>query len=524
MRRGSFICWCILGLLLIALPATAQEDATRTAQSATESVTPSVIPELPTLTYTPTPEPPTVVPTQPPTRIPTTTPQIDGDIIVNIGANLEFPDTVEFFLLLAEPIAGDTNIRLEIEAASLIEPVLATGTAEDFQVENEPERLIYRWQFEPDNAPSMFDTLTYRWSVLMPEGENTASSEVILTDPRAVWITSTLADGKLLVLNANRQRARLSSNLEQVYRFLQSLTGETPELHFMIYEDDLQPACGVNTCVAGLYADIYQRSGYIPLVTTDELEVDLTRQLVNTFYASLWEDADVPAWWLEGFSRYLSPMATPQMLLTSQTTERAGQTFSLEEMAVRPTETAQQSQWDAQAYGMVLYTLSQIGRDGLFELATVPGSKFAETFQTSTGQSINTIVPGWSRWIFTESAPAVYGLTPYLPATSTPSVTPTPSLTITPTFTSTGTSSATFTYTPDLRTQTEPPTVTPMPSATESPPTATPRSMNALLTPEPQSTNVVSTEGPDTRTIVVGTLILLIVILIVVFVMSMRRK
>lgn len=510
-------------LARMATSAITQDSATSTAQAATQQfITPSVIPDLPTLTPIPTEAPPTAVPTQPPTRVPTATPQIEGDLITDLGARIDFPDAVEFFLMLAALPEADTRVQLEIEAASLNQRVIVQGVLADFQPEDDAEsqRLIYNWQPAPDNAPVLFDTLTYRWTIEGEEADNIASDRVVFTDPRASWITTTIVDGHLSLVTAERSRSRLASNLDQIYRLLQAETGESPDLRFIIYEGGILPACGDEdeNC------DVYQRSGYIPLAASDGLEPDLTRLLVSAFYAPKWADAGVPDWWLEGFSRYLSPVTASQMLAVSQTAERSGLTFSLDEMAVRPVSAPQQAQWDAQAYGMALYVFSQIGREGVFELAGMPEPTFGESFQLLTEQRLNTLIPGWSRWIFTELAPVVYGLTPYMAVTSTPSITPTPSLTVTPTFTLTPTATATYTFTPDLRTQTEPPTITPLPSATDSPPTSTPRSMSVLLTPEPQSTTATSFEGVNTRMIVAGTLILLIIVLIVVFFLSMRRR
>ncbi|MBE2183439.1 MAG: hypothetical protein IAE89_08430 [Anaerolineae bacterium] len=514
----------MITLLLAAIPAFAQDNATSTAQAATESIrTLTVMPVLPTLTDTPTPAPPTVVPTQVPTRMPTATPQITGELIADTGARVIFPDAVEFFSRLAESVDAGTPIRLEIAGENFSEPVVVDGTAADFQTEDDAAQLLYRWRVELENAPVLFDTITYRWAISVGD---TASGEVKFTDSRAEWIAQRAADGGLLLMHSGRHRARLSSNLEQLYRLLQDLTGESPRFQFMIYEDGLRPACSEDSeiCQGDAYSDVYRRSGYIPVIASEALELDLARWIVLGFYAPNRADANVPDWWLEGLSRFLLPMATPQMLLASQTAERAGQTFTLEEMLMRPEAPISRRQWDAQAYGMVMYILNTIGRDGLFMLAEMPESTFAESYLLATGQDINTLIPGWSRWIFSENAAAVYGITPYMADTPIPSATPTPTLTWTLSPTPTLTASPTLTPTPDLRTQTEPPTITPMPSATDSPPTATPRSINVLLTPEPQASNSASIGESDIRTIVGGTLVLLIAALVALFALSMRRK
>ncbi len=525
MRRRRLINWCMTTLLLAAIPALAQDNhVTSTAQAATESIrTLAVMPVLPTLTDTPTLAPPTVVPTQPPTRVPTTTPQITGELIADTGASIIFPDAIEFFSSLTESADAGTPVRLEIVGESLSEPVVIDGTAADFQAEDDAARLVYRWQLELENAPALFDTITYHWVI---GTDDAASGEVKFTDSRAEWIAQSIADGGLLLMHSGRQRSRLSSNLEQLYRLLQDLTGESPRFQFMIYEDGLQPACpeDVGICREDVYSSIYRRSGYVPVLASEALESDLARLMIMGFYAPNWADANVPDWWLEGLSRFLLPMAMPQMLIASQTAERAGQTFTLEEMLMRPEEPISRGQWDAQAYGMVMYVLNAIGRDGLFALAEIPESTFAESYVLATGQDINTLIPGWARWIFSGNAPAVYGITPYMADTPIPSATLTPTLTWTLSPTPTLTATPTPTPTPDLRTQTEPPTITPMPSVTDSPPTATPRPITALLTPEPQASDGASIDESDIRAIVGGTLVLLIAVLIALFALSMRRK
>jgi hypothetical protein len=235
--------------------------------------------------------------------------------------------------------------------------------------------------------------------------------------------------------------------------------------------------------------------------------------MIETFYARLWQGANVPAWFQQGVQRlYLGGVGSTELGVSRQAL-RSAEPFTLLQMASPPTTAAQQVAWEAQSYGMVLMIAQQNSLQRVFDLvqASATAPDFATAYREVTGKNLNALIPDWRDWLFTTAAVEAYGLNVYQPPTFTPTVTLTPTLTRTP-LPPTETPTITPDYSPTprpTRTRIPPtPTLTPLPAqGFNLRPTAAP-------TPVPAPTSLIS-GVTDTQLVIFGVVAVVALFLLV---------
>jgi hypothetical protein len=272
---------------------------------------------------------------------------------------------------------------------------------------------------------------------------------------------------------------------------------------------------------------IYARSGYIPYDLSSS-RIAAARQvivddLVLASYASFWRGRSVPQWYRAGVQRlYADPNAKIILLSPALAASRANQLFSLDELDTVPSEEAREYEvWQAQSYGMVIYMADRFGIDTVIELATTARDydSFANAYDELTGEPIDSLIPSWEVWMFSDTAPSAYSVDLYGPPTSTPtripSETPVPP-TRTPFPTQTPTDTPTITNTPLPPTAT--PTVTPRAARDVFTPTPTPSP-----TPEPSGVQL-PIDTNNARFIFLGMIVASVLIIIVALIFGRRRS
>ncbi|MBZ0276447.1 MAG: hypothetical protein K8I60_09900, partial [Anaerolineae bacterium] len=300
---------------------------------------------------------------------------------------------------------------------------------------------------------------------------------------------------------------KLHSDLQPVYRLLSANLNRVPEFTIIVYNAGFDPGCGQDSqgnpvavapfsgdsipCDPALAQAIFRESNLSTVAaagSSTATRAALVNYLVSAFYEPAWAGRSVPAWFESGLQQFYLPDYKDNMLQPLVSAARSNRLFSLDEMALPPTDSRDTALWNAQTYGMVLYIAQEVGISGLFQLAYGIGSAtdFPAAYQTAIGQPVGALLPGLRRWIFTDGAASAFNLTAYQPAT------PTPTLTVTPTATLTFTPSATYTSTPTA-TMTGTLSPTPFPSHT---PTITPLPPKPSVTPRPAGSLRLPTETP----------------------------
>jgi hypothetical protein len=322
----------------------------------------------------------------------------------------------------------------------------------------------------------------------------TFGRSVPFTDARAgEWIVDEDPRGFFdLTYSGNLDPAAIRVALEGSYDLLETYLGQREIPHFILYPSDIPAGCFrtrtgepivfLNTpdggqqkaCNLALANRIYADSGYIVVeYPASSGPVEAIRQaLFDVFFNPVWEGVDVPLWFRQGVKLVYLTEGKADLLNRSRQAVRSGQVFSIHELQAPPTGPLR-SLWEAQSYGLVLYTATLTGVDGLFRFAANPSGRFETAYESLVGLSLETVLANWQNWLFSPQAESAYRYSVYMAETPTPTVTlsPTP---FPPTPTPIPTSTATHTFTPTVTGVLSPtPTYTATPSRTPIPPTPT---------------------------------------------------
>lgn len=406
--------------------------------------------------------------------------------------------------------------------------------------------LTFDYRFSLEALPRWFENLEIHWKITWADGvEQDAATSIPFTDSRAQWAQAFDPSGQIelvvldgINLNASQipvatlparrtpvdpntaptpenRASQIASGLWSVYELLAAQTGLRPAFRWIVYVPPLTPDCVKNPegtqvgvspngdivlpCDEAVAAAILRESGldWVPVdqASFDQIESQLTSRMVAPFYAAVWTDQTIPAWFRNGFEQFVSRTPKGDLLAPLQLAARTNRLNPLAE--AQPAEPEAAQLWSAQSYGLVLYLASRLGVQGVFDLArnVATAESFDVLLRTQLSRSENQLLADFERWLFSEAAISAFNLSLYQGPTPTPTVTRTPQPTITPSVTRTLTVTPSATVTGVLSpTPTQTPTATKTP--TRAPATVTPRPPGSLPTiaptaaPAPQGVQV----------------------------------
>lgn len=433
-------------------------------------------------------------------------PQPEQNYIIGWSSEVIFPQGVRFVITLARPVSEIASAALTIQPEGRPAAALDVNPNDAALVREPFSELAYVWQV-PRSAPlRLSEQVRFGWTTVTRSGEIARVEDTFIFDDwRVTWTRRDDAPLSLAVQaegmgSPDAAAARLRREMQPVYDLLAANTGRDETFNLLVYTQDA-PGCDVNrqgepvavgpTSGAALPCDpeladaIYRSSGFealrSPSSSLEALQTAVTAHLVRRFYR--WPDA--PDWFRAGVDAFYAPQPRPGDLSLLLNAARSSRLFSLAAMTRRP-EAANAELWLAQSYGMVLFTASQTGVPGLFQLVReADAAPFDPAFEAALGRPVSALLPEFERWIFSNAAASAFNYTPYQPVTATPTRTPTNTPTPTRTPTSTLTPSLTFTPQGFVPTATLPPTWTPTRTVSPLPPSVTPRPPGSLNTPTP---------------------------------------
>lgn len=471
------------------------------------------------LTETQTPTP-TVIPTiDPSTPTPTLTPRPQvAAFIFTWDEEMIYPQAVRFTLTVSRPINEIASLLLAIDSTSanprevvLTPASVVTRSAETFT------DFTFLWQVPATDPLPFQEAIDYTWLVTLVDGQTALVPGAFLFGLEDLtWVESTDPDGLLNLLYP--QGAILPDTIRaqfpQLYTTLSANTGLQPRFNFVLFSREvpfdpcfsetaetvilLGPKTNVEVpCITPVINGILNQLGYeqfqLETLTTANARDRILVEVINRFYAPIWEGRDVPAWFQTGLTYFYLPGQKLGQLENVRRNYRLQEPYTLAEMATR--DVANPTLWESQSYSMVLYIANRIGTQALYDLARTAGTEgesFAASYENAVGQPIEALLPTWRNWIYSDGAVAdanlnlYQGETPIPSATATitpfpPSETPTATDTFTPTATATPagfrpTATPIPTFTPSMTPTPEPPTITPRPAGFReaNPPTSVP--------------------------------------------------
>ena len=411
--------------------------------------------------------------------------QAQDDILPDIEyeTTLNFPVDVVFNAAVGFPPDQLQGLTLRYSVEGQPEVVVNFPGDIPYEIADTFTSARYTWVFTAETAPLIFGDVNYTWQATTADGTTFETSDSFLfQDERAQWRRSDTGLTNLELVAPTRginfNVHEIDAELRPVYERLSTETGATPLLRYFIYPTSLPFACDLNDegepeigkfvdgSTLNIICDLeqtrafYTSSGYIVLENLDEIDVEsFIADWVPLFYANAWAEASIPAWFLEGLARFYNE-DTDNVLNNSRRTLRTGSPLSLQAMSSIPEDETTRIIWEAQAYGMLIYTARLAGVEAVFELAQTIGEydNFQAAFDSVIGQPLSSLIPAWETWVFSSQADRDYVYRIYQPATLTPS--PTPTITNTP-LPPTATDTPTATNTPRPPTRT--PTITPVP-------------------------------------------------------------
>lgn len=468
-----------------------------------------------------------------------------------------YPDAVRFRLVVQRPAVDLATVTLTLRPTGQSPIDIPVNIRESLVFNQQFAELAYIWRIPSDSPPHLFSQVDYRWEVVTNTNETAVQQDhFTYSDLRTDWVQDADPDKRidLTVPATTDDPKHLRDSVRNVYNLLAANLGQKPALNVMIYTDalPLDPCAATANhvlvapdskvevpCTVGLANTVVRASGYLPLQVAEGRgpveQVALVQLLVDRFYAPLWGDKVVPAWFRAGLGQFYLPLEKSQQMQVARAAARHDGLYSLDALGTEPPlHTDQHDLWVAQSYGMVLYIADQIGVPGLFGLAKTLGQadSFEAAYQQVVGQPLAALIPGWQNWLFRDVAVSAYGYTPYLANTPTPTVTRTPTPfpptpTPIPSATDTFTPSATVT---GIRTATPLPTRTLPPTPTRGRPTPTPRPPGSIAmfpTDTPSPTPPLAIQLPQNQTVsvlVVAVIFLVLAVLVVVYINMLRRR
>ncbi len=451
------------------------------------------------------------------------------------GVEILFPEAIRFSANLTIPATSLTSASLTISPEGHQPISILVNAIQSAIVFSEPQgRIVYNWHIPLDDPLPLFTSVSYQWSFTAADGSvGTLQDSFVFSDPRVDWARTVSANNQFSIA-VPRSLNPLLDPLRQVNALLSRNTGLPLRENVIVY-DGLTPDCVPFTeqpdrlialsqdnqsfvyCTDGITDALFKKYRLLQRPPDTSAEDFLVGTLVRDAYAPLWKDKAVPDWFVDGLAQFYAPTPKNDLLAPAQQAARSGGLFNLEVMQAAQASTL----WRAQSFGMVLYIANQITPQGLFDLARVDAADFDAAYQAAVGSSISVLIPAWQQWIFTRAAESVYGITPYQPATQTPSITPSASNTFTPspTLTITPSVTPTITNTPFGVSNFAPaPTVTPSETPLPVPPSVTPRPAGSLPDATPVPTELQTTVAqPGFQAGIVTFLVLLLALLLFLF-------
>jgi hypothetical protein len=462
-------------------------------------------------------------------------------IVFSSNVQVIFPQAVRFTTIILRKPDEITRLALTIEqderAAETFEVNLDTAL---LQAEPNPE-FEFLWEIDPANPPALFSEINYRWQVQSQFNEDSAATGIFQwTDSRVLWESYQTPDERLtLAMPRGQGLASLAPQMAQVATQLETVTRQSLNARMVFYNErldangqcldeanDAATATPVpfaerivlcedeallrQTIENGSYA-LLRNSAPIPRVAADVISA----YMVELAYAPLWANANVPAWFREGWAILFSPAAKDLLYAPATNAAQANQLIPIDRLQQVPTDATSYALWRAQSYAMVLYMVDQVGLSQAYTMARELGNaNFEQAYEQASGQSLNSLLPALRNWLITADARRAFGLTIYQDATATLA----PSATFTP-FPATRTPRPTITPSPLPGTLTATPTLTRTPtrippSAT---PTVTPRPASSLFTATPVPAQNTPLIAPTTRTGVLALLVIIIAILLIIY-------
>ena len=542
LLRNSLRCGLIglMGLCWLGAPTP------NSAQEITETIIYTETPS-PTATRTATVTPGT------PTNTPTPTPSV-SPLISTWYEEVFYPQAIAFHIEIALPLAQIRALMLVLEIEGQAARTITMAELIRSSITDETHAVIdYYWSVPPENPPPFLSEVHYRWDVTTASGEFISAPGVAgYVDPDLHWVREDDPNNQLSFIYPEGaiSVSAVRDLLDQVYATLAGNVGDTPSFRLALYSNNFplercQPRRGGNgslvvigtrghemDCAQPIINTVIANTGYTPLKLTSERSFgvlqDVTRYMVDAFYAPKWTGREVPEWFKTGLTYLYLPGDRGYLLDTLRLAVRNRQLFTLEGMNIRPEwGSPQLLLWEAQSYAMVMYMTHPIGLAALFEFAnqTDDAESFAESYAAAMGQPLEALLPNLSNWVFSNAAADDFRLTLYQGPTPLPSFTPT--LTPLPP-TATATATVTPTITPTLtvtgyQSATPIPTLTPTLTLTREPPTVTPRPAGyRTATPVPATSDNIFT-NVGTTGIIIAVALAVGLILIVIFAATRRR-
>lgn len=465
----------------------------------------------------------------------TATPSATPAFALVTSADVAFPNAILFELSIALPIEQVERVSLTLGAETLVPLQIEFPARQAFAFADEYVVARYDWRIQ--DPPPFLSRVDYTWQVFSAQGIYEVAGSLTYVDERLDWQTLGAPEDAIRFIAPAilSERLRfLRPILQQAYALLETHTRQAPRFLFSVYPRGVPFACETDEqdapitrytvgaeivslpCDLGLAELSLRKLGWT--ATLNESQINrpqpALQQIFAGFYAPLWTGQAVPAWFQVGLERFYSPVSESGALEYSRQFLRNQRPLSLEQMQEAQID---DEVWRAQAYGMVLLMADKAGVPAIFELARrLESASFTEQYASIMGESLDLLIPSWQTWVYTRRAEQVYGYTPYLDLTATPSATPLPP-----------TPSATPSATPELEPS---PTTTPRlrPTRTPIPPTDTatplpPESFVVRMTPVP---NALSETGGalNDRTVISGLAIGLAIVALAALVGFLRRK
>ncbi len=471
--------------------------------------------------------------------------QPQQDYIIGWMAEAIFPQAMRFTVTLGRPTSDLSTVTLTISPEGLPAVQVTLNPAEAAILTEPYSELAYIWNIPRDTPPHLFSDVTFQWRIVSSQNEVAQIEDTfVFTDQ---WVEWERDEDSRLAFTApvgSPSLSRLRRDLSPVYELLSANVGRAPSFNLLLYTEDLSPdVCFRNDegdlvavgplsgvavpCDPTMADRLFDASGFdvVALAGTHSTQEAIAAYLTDSFYAPIWGDRQIPAWFRAGLQQFYAPSSKSSLLPVILTAARNERLFSLQEMDPAPNDDV--DVWRAQSYGMVLYIAEQVGVPELIDLANDLGAAetFEAAYQAAVGKSLTTLLVNWERWIFTDDAATAFSYTPYLVSTPTPTVTPSQTpfpATTTPTVTLTPTPTVTATVTGVLS-PTRLPTRTLTPTDPPPTPSVTPRPAGSLNTPTPVTGVQTSAPMNDTaRTAGIGAVILLVVVIVGLLVMRRR--
>jgi len=416
-------------------------------------------------------------------------PPESNDPAIQQSTQVLFPNGIRFTFAIDLPAEQISSITLTIQREEA-EQFVADVNPADARLTQPFTELDFDWNVrDVPQIPTLFSEVLYRWEIVSTTNQRFASSDtVIFTDNRRRWLVDEDPDGRMNITIPQNHLPpdSLRRAVERTYNLMQRNTRTQPTFDLLVLDGDLPFGCNRDAagepilrlvtnegteqipCDLELAEVIYSNSGYTVLTadTVPEFTGQVQQTILNGFYDPLWGEATIPEWYRFGLAQFYRTTPLSNVYDIGRQAARGDRVYTLDELNAVPSNPEELAIWQAQSYGMVLFTADQIGVDDFFDLANdvATAETFADAYEDALDIPLEVLPLQWASWLFSRRAESAYTYNVYMINTPTPS--PTPTDTLTPTTTPTWTNTPAFTATPTLtRTPIPPtPTITPLPA------------------------------------------------------------